>query len=51
MLVARGGDERYSTCELDTERDNISLKESPGWNCMMSASNCLVLQEGVVGER
>lgn len=44
--------ERSSTCELDTDRDSISLTESPWWNCMMSASNCLVLQEEEVeGER
>lgn len=44
--------ERYGTCERDTDRDSISVKESPGWNCMMSASSCLVLQEeGVMGER
>ena len=47
-----GGDEqtrlgatRPLTCSLDAGRDSISSRESPGWNCMMSTSICLVLQE------
>ena len=31
------------TCSLDSGRESISSSESLGWNCMMSASICLVL--------
>ena len=38
------------TSSLEDERDRISWRESPGWNCMMSASICLVLwKEGSDG--
>lgn len=33
------------TSSLEAERDRISWRESPGWNCMMSASICLVLRK------
>ena len=33
------------TSSPEAERDRISWRESPEWNCMMSASICLVLRK------
>lgn len=41
-----GGLAQPLTCSLEAGRDSISWRQSPGWNCMMSASSCLVLQGG-----
>lgn len=37
------------TCSLEVGMDRSSWMESPGWNCKMSTSICLVLQRNKRG--